>query len=330
MANITNQASQTHSNQESSRKSLSKSLNKSETKSITHNRGKEHSQTKSLTKTLSTILSSTTTATHTRSGSWTVTINLIPYLIKELRQDGWNQMAFNLTNSDVGTSFFVNGDDDIINLNKKAYYEAQAASHGVLSQSQTNRLKSIITLLYQTGTLISKASDYMQQFNSPTITNIQKIADFAIVKSYKILQKQKPRIVIHECNYGGNNNIYNCDDSQYTVMLTGSIPTLLVDGTPYYSADKIGYATRTLTINFAVNNNQAMSRLIQNSRSRSVALAIRQYTSYLQQHGQSQVAQQIKTAMIEKALTSNLSTSASAVIRAIDSGSPINVLNIFK
>jgi len=327
-ADISNQTSNSHSTQKSSKESLQKNINQSDTKSTNKTRGNEKSINQNLSHTLSEIKSVSKSVSKSKTGTWSIQINPIPYILMQMRALGWDKRAFSLKNSDVGTSYFVDDDEDIIDMNAQAFYDAKSKMRGHMDRDQIRKLQNIIVLLNYSGEIASKASDYMKQYYNADISNIKVVADAAVRKAYAIIKPRK--INIYKCSYGGTEDIYNCNDSEYTVMLTHSVPTLLKNGIPYYSAEKIGYATPMLTLSFATSDNEALTKLMQDNNSRAVVQSIRAYTSYLEQHGQSEVASKIKSAVVEKALTTNLSTVANATVQAINSGSPLDVLRIFK
>jgi hypothetical protein len=327
-ADISNQTSNQKSEQESERNSEQKSINQSDTKTLQESRGSENSDVKTVTKNLSEIKSFTKSVTKSKSGNWSVNINPIPYILMEMRALGWDRRAFSLRNSDLGTTYYVDKDEEIIDLNVKAYNESKASTRGKMSKQQIAKIQNTIELLYFSGEVADKASSLMQNFYDPNIKNINELAKQAVHKAYN--NTEPKRFNISSCNYGGSNDVYTCNDGEFTIVLTSSVPTLLRNGAPYYSAERIGFNTPSLTISFATNDSDAMSKVEQDSESRSVAQAVRQYTAHLEQQGQSEVASKIKTAMIEKALTSNLSTTASATVQAINSGSPTAVLKIFQ
>jgi len=327
-ADISNQSTNSKSTQKSDRQSTQKNINKTDTKSTNRTKAEEKSINQTLTKNISNIKSFTKSVSKTKTGNWQISINPIPYILMQMQNLGWNKKAFNLRNSDIGTSFFIDEDEEIIDLNAKAFTESKAQARGNMNNNQINKLNDIIDLLYYSGAVAERASNLMRGFHKADIININKLAQSAVYKAHKSI---KPKhFDIYKCNYGGNNDIYNCNDSEFTVLLTNSVPTLLKNGVPFYSAEKIGFSTPSLVISFATNDNEALSKIEQDTQSKSVAKAIRAYTSYLEQHGQSKIASKIKTAMIEKAMTSNISNTANATIKAINSGSPTAVLRIFQ
>jgi len=327
-ADISNQTSNQKSDLKSERKSEQKSVNQNETKTSQKSRAKENSENKSIARNITSIKSCTNSVTKSKTGTWSININPIPYILMQMRKFGWNKKAFSLKNSDIGTDFFIKSDEKFVDLNAKAYYESKAATRGKMTRKQIKKLEKIIELLYFTGKVADKSAGLMRDFHRADIVNINTLARNAVSKVYNSLKPDK--FNIYECSYGGNNDTYNCNDSEFTVILTNSVPMLLKNGIPYYSSTKIGFSTPSLTLSFALNDSDALSKLEQDSNSKSVTKMIRQYTSYLEQKGQSEIASKIKNAMIEKALTSNLSTTASATIQAINSGSPTSVLKIFQ
>ena len=108
------------------------------------------------------------------------------------------------------------------------------------------------------------------------------------------------------------------------------MPNLLINGYLYYSSSNIGFTKPTLTLSFATNLNQALSLLEQNAQTASIAKMIREYTQKLESEGKTKIANEIKSRFVEKALTININNQTNAIVNAINSGSPIAVLNIFK
>ena len=137
---------------------------------------------------------------------------------------------------------------------------------------------------------------------------------------------------VYGCNFGGNLDTVSCQTNQgiFTLKLTDSVPNLLINGYLYYSSSNIGFTKPTLTLSFATNLNQALSLLEQNAETASIARMIREYTQKLESEGKTKIANEIKSRFVEKALTTNITTQTNAVVNAINSGSPIAVLNIFK
>lgn len=137
---------------------------------------------------------------------------------------------------------------------------------------------------------------------------------------------------IRHCRFGGNLDTFICrsDKGVATLIITNAIPTLLINGAVYYSATDIGFTKPMLTIAFSSNTNEALSKLAQDSSTAALTKLIRDYTNKLESEGKSKIASEIKARYVEKALTSNITTQTSAVVNAINSGSPIAVLNIFK
>ena len=292
------------------------------------NKGKEKSISQNVTKTLNKIRSTTHTVSKLNSGIWRIELNPIPYILMKMRELGWNEKAFFLTNKDIGTSYYVDDDEDIIDLNAKNYYEAKAKMRGGLDRSVTKKVAHYIQLLNYTGQVAEKAAAYMKHYPKANFDNIEKLAAIAVKKAYQEVIPE--RINIYECRFGGNNDTYTCNNGQYTLILTSSVPTLLKNGMAYYSSTNIGFSKPTLTITFATSTNDALSKLEQDQQTRSVAKMIREYTSKLESEGKTEIAQRIKNRFVEKALTTNVSNTTNAVVNAINSGSPIAVLHIFR
>jgi len=318
--------------QEQKSQSTRQQEQRGETEQLQHNKqlslGKEKSISKNITQTLNKIRSFSHTVTKSSSGTWRIELNPIPHILMKLRELGWNEKAFFLTNSDIGTSYYVDDDEDIIDLNAQSYYEAKAKMRGRLEKDVVQKIAQYIQLLDYTGSIAEKAADYMQHYPKASFENIEKLAKVAVYKAYKEI---KPKLInIYECRYGGNNDTYTCNNGQYTLVLTSSVPTLLKNGMAYFSSTNIGFSKPTLSISFATNTNDALSKLEQDQQSTSVAKMIREYTSKLESEGKTKIAQKIKNRFIEKALTQNVQNMSTATVQAINSGSPVAVLNIFK
>jgi hypothetical protein len=98
----------------------------------------------------------------------------------------------------------------------------------------------------------------------------------------------------------------------------------------WYSEDVIAYKTFVINANFAKSDADALAILAQDARTKSIATAIRDYTSKLEQKGLTKQASAIKQRFIEKAMTTNVSQNTQATIQAINSGSPTAVLKVFQ
>ncbi len=318
--------------QEQKTKSKKEQTQRSQTEQLQHNKqlskGKEKSISRSLTYTLNNIRSNSHTVARTKSGAWIIQLNPIPHILLQMRELGWNKKAFFLSNKDIGTAYFVDNDEDIIDLNAQSYYDAKAKMRGRIDQKVMQNIANYINLLNYSGRVAEKAANYMQHYPKTSFSDIEKLAKAAVYKAYKNTRKEY--IDIYECRYGGNLDTYECNNGKYVLILTNSIPTLLKNGIPFYSGTNIGYSRPLLTVTFATNTNDAFTKLIQDQNTRTVAKLIRDYTSKLESKGKTKIAQEIKSKFIEKALNTNLQTSVNTVVNAINSGSPIAVLNIFK
>ncbi|QOG13045.1 hypothetical protein [Arcobacter sp. FWKO B] len=335
LADLTTTVTKQDQQSESTKEQLQKSINKALTDTESKSRGDENSINKSLSKSLTETRSVTQNATQSKTGTWSVTINPVPYVLMQLRQNGWDKRAFFITNQELGTSYYLddNEDDGIIDLNKKSYVEAKASTRGKMSKEQLKKIEEVVNILHYTGTVAEHAINNMNKYHNPDTTNIEDLALKAVIEATK---KVKHRYInLYKCNYGGSNDVYVCNDSEYTLSLSQvgasvGIPSLLKNGVAYYSADKIGFSTPTLTLAFANTTSEAMSKLLQDSESSAVAQAVREYTSTLRSQGQTKTASQIESAFVEKALTKNVNKDIAAVKQAIDSASPTSVLKIFQ
>jgi hypothetical protein len=331
-ADINTQVGKTTSEQEAKRDSKQQSNQSSQNSSKTFTEGNEHSKTKTIMTTLSKLSSLNRTVSKSINGNWTITVNPVPYIFTSLRELGWNEKSFWLTQADIGTlDYIVDSDEEfgeLENVDKFQATQNRAISRGKLSRSQTMKLQKYINLLYYTAKLVEKTSILLQNFPTLNIYSLENSVKQTLLKAYK--QTKVRPINIKSCYYGGDINSYSCDNGKYTLVLTHGIPNLLINGAPYYTATSIGYITPTLNISFATTTNEAFSLIAQNQKSKSLAGIIRDYTSKLKQEGQSTIATQIENKFIEKALTTNVSRTTNAAVQAINSGSPLAVLKLFQ
>lgn len=327
-ADIANQTQEQQQKSESSRQQNTRSETKSDTSSITKNQGSEKSINNTLSRSLTETRNATSSVSKNKNGAWSISVNPIPHLLQKLREMGWYSQAFFLKNSDIGTAYYADEDEEIIDLTAKSYYESKASMRGKMNHNQVKKIEKAINTLYYTGTVVDRALKIMSTYYTPDDINLDGMAEAAIKQAYN--ETKHKWINIYNCTYGGDANTYTCNDGEYVIMLTSSVPQLIKTGTVYYSAEKIGFGTPNLTISFATNSSQAIDKLVQDSQSKQVAQAVRDYVSDLRSKGQSKVASEIESAFIEKALTTNVSNTASATIQAINSGSPISVLKIFQ
>jgi|GEM_PF-3576053 len=321
---------QQDSQSQTERKSAQESLQRSETETDTRNIGQEKSDSQTITKTLSETRTATQSVTRTQSGTWKVDINPVVYFLKQLRTMGWDREAFYLSPDDVGTSAFVGGNSRIINLNQKQAIDNSASMHGQLSSAQAEKVKRAVQILYVTSVLIEDAILILNSSREEiTLLNVEQKAKEALEVAYVGLKSKNLRLDIYECRYGGNKDTFTCNQGEWMLQINPSIPQLLQFGTARYSANRIGHATPTLSLSIANSDSDAMQIALADSESRAVATMVRDFTSQLRSKGQSKVANEIETKMLEKAMTSNLSREASNVVHAISTGNPLAVLKIF-
>ena len=303
-------------------------------KSKTLTEGQEKSINRNVTKSFSFIKSSNKTVSKNASGTWSIQLNPIPHILLELQKFGWNEKAFFLTNKDLGFDFVSGeGEDEVIDLNAKDFYTQKAQVRGKIGRKQLKKIQKLINLLYITGQLVDKTANQLKHFPTLNFLDFEKRIDVALISAYKQLQKTGvKRAYVYNCNFGGNLDTVSCqtDKGVFTLKLTGSVPNLLINGYLFYSSSNIGFTKPTLTLTFATNLNQALSLLEQNAETASIANMIREYTQKLESEGKTKIANEIKSRFVEKALTTNITTQTNAVVNAINSGSPIAVLNIFK
>ena len=296
--------------------------------------GKEKSINKNVTQSLSFIKSFNRTASKSATGTWTIQLNPIPYILVELQRFGWNEKAFFLTNKDLGFSFVSgSGDDEIIDLNAKDFYTQKAQVRGKIDRDKLQTIQKLINILYITGQLVDKTTTYLKHFPSLNFLDFRKKIDLALKRAYQDLKRNGvKKAYVYSCNFGGNLDTISCQTNRgvFTLKLTDSVPNLLINGYLYYSSSNIGFTKPTLTLSFATNLNQALSLLEQNAETASVARMVREYCQKLESESKTKIANEIKSRFVEKALTTNVTTNTNAIVNAINSGSPIAVLNIFK
>jgi hypothetical protein len=330
----------TTSTQKSNQKSQSekKQLQTQEQLQLQQNKtltlGKEKSINKNVTQSLSFIKSFNRTASKSATGTWTIQLNPIPYILLKLQNLGWDRQAFFLTNKDLGFDFVSrSGDDEIIDLNAKDFYTQKAQVRGKIGRDKLQTIQKLINILYVTGQLVDKTTTYLKHFPSLNFLDFRKKIDFALKRAYLNLKKYGiKRVILYSCNFGGNLDTISCqtDKGIFTLKLTNSVPNLEINGYLYYSATNVGFTKPTLTLSFATNLNQALSILEQNAKTASIARMVREYCQKLESEGKTRIANEIKSKFVEKALTTNITTNTNAIVNAINSGSPIAVLNIFK
>jgi len=309
-----------------------KQLQHQKSKTLSH--GKEKSINKNVTKSFSFIKSFNRTASKSATGTWTIQLNPIPYILLELQNLGWDRQAFFLTNKDLGFDFVTgSGEDEIIDLNAKEFYIQKAQIRGKINRDKLQKIQKLINILYVTGQLVDKTTTYLKHFPSLNFLDFRKKIDFALKRAYQDLEKNGvKKAYVYSCNFGGNLDTISCNTNKgiFTLKLTDSVPNLLINGYLYYSSSNIGFTKPTLTLSFATNLNQALSLLEQNAQTASIAKMIREYTQKLESEGKTKIANEIKSRFVEKALTININNQTNAIVNAINSGSPIAVLNIFK
>ncbi len=333
-ADITTNTQKSKQKTETNREQLQQQQQLQHQKSKTLTQGKEKSINKNITNSLSFIKSFNRTASRTATGTWTIQLNPIPYILMELQKYGWDRQAFLLTNKDLGFNFVEGeGEDEIIDLNAKEFYTQKAQLRGKIGRDKLQKIQRIINILYVTGQLVDKTTTYLKHFPNLDFLDFRKKIDIALRKSYLDLKKNGvKKAYVYSCNFGGNLDTISCntDKGIFTLKLTDSVPNLLINGYLYYSSTNIGFTKPTLTLTFATNLNTALSFLEQNAETASIAKMIREYTQKLESEGKTKIANEIKTRFVEKALTTNVTTNVNTVVNAINSGSPIAVLNIFK
>ena len=333
-ADITTSAQKSNQKTQSKKEQLQQQEQLQHQQSKTLTQGKEKSINKNVTQSLSFIKSFNRTASKTATGSWTIQLNPIPYILMELQRLGWDRQAFFLTNRDLDFDFVTgSGEGEIIDLNAKEFYMQKAQVRGKISRDKLQTIQNLINILYITGQLVDKTTTYLKHFPSLNFLDFRKKIDFALKRAYLDLQKNGiKKAYVYSCNFGGNLDTISCNTNKgiFTLKLTDSVPNLLINGYLYYSSSNIGFTKPTLTLSFATNLNQALSLLEQNAETASIARMIREYTQKLESEGKTKIANEIKSRFVEKALTTNITTQTNAIVNAINSGSPIAVLNIFK
>ena len=325
--NVQNQQSEQHQIRKSDQKSLQSQKSYTDNKSI----GNEKSVSKNLTKSFNSIKSLQKTISYNKSDGWSITINFVSFFLKELRKQHYNRKAFFLTNRDLGMTDYIVAKDDrwgsIYNLEKKEAMELEATYRHGLNKRKTRKVAKYINLLYNTGNIIKNAILGLKS-QKVTFDNVRELSRQALSKAKRATKKE--RLKIRNCNYGGNTNSVVCNNGEYAIELTNNIPRLYINGNLWYSSYEIVGIKPTLTLNFSKNNSEAMSKLNQMQSTKSVAKMIRDYTQQLKQKGLTKIAQQIESRFIEDTLSNGKTKSVNTIVNAINSGSPIAVLNIFK
>jgi len=330
----------TTSTQKSNQKSQSEREQLQQQKQLQHQQsktltlGKEKSINKNVTQSLSFIKSFNRTASKSATGTWTIQLNPIPYILMELQKFGWDRQAFFLTNKDLGLDFIIGeGEDEVIDLNAKEFYVQKAQIRGRISKDKLQKIQKLINILYVTGQLVDKTTTYLKHFPSLNFLYFRRKIDLALKRAYQDLERNGvKKAYVYNCNFGGNLDTISCNTNKgvFTLKLTDSVPNLLINGYLYYSATNIGFTKPTLTLSFATNLSEALSLLEQNAETASIARMIREYCQKLESEGKTKIANEIKSKFVEKALTTNITIQTNAIVNAINSGSPIAVLNIFK
>ena len=322
-----------YNDQKSLRDSRQTSEQDSNSFSKTLGDGVEKSNAQTVTDTLNRLNSSSNTITKTANGALGFSVNPITFMLDELRQMGWNDKAFFLTFSDLGIGNYVVAQDDeygeLQDVGRLEGMRNEALRQKRLTPQQSHRIGAYINLLYNTAELLKNSIILMQNYPGMNIEEFELVVKASLRKAYQTTPAVRLNVGI--CNYGSADlNSYTCGDGKFTLILTNGIPTLLVNGTPYYSTGTIAHVTPSLNISYASSTQDAFTKLTQSGQSNSVAKSIRDYTNKLEQQGQTKMATKIKSKFVEKALTDGVTKNTNAVTNAINSGSPTAVLKIFQ
>jgi len=296
------------------------------------NKGREKSSSQTATRTQSNIDSKSSVSSMSINTEWSENINPIPYLLNGLRELGWDRRCFFLSQDDIGSVDFIVARDDeygtLQNVGKLQAAKNNAETRQRLGRKQIMRLRSIINQLYFTAELLKNAVGILKNTSGISADNFKEKAKQALRLAYQRTRTEPPSF--RDCHFGGNINTYICGYGKYTLVLTPAMPNLYINGGLYYSSSQAGYNNQTLKVSIVSSHSQSVSSTTQTQNSKSVASIIRDYTSKLEQEGRSDIATKIKNKFIEKSLTNSLSTNRQALVQAINSGSPISVLKIFK
>jgi len=326
---MSNQNSRTESSSDSKKNSVSTSKNQSNTKSETQNQGAEKSYTDTLTRNLSETSTATKSVTRSTNGAWSISLSPVAYLFIQLKQMGWDREAFSLTPKDLGISYFVDNEDEVVDVAQRRHQASKAEMQSKLTAAQQQKVAKAIQTLYITSQLLERAIGGLTASKANLdLSNIKDFAGDAIKRAYNAGGVIVPEI--YNCRWGGNQNTFTCNDGEWTLILNPSIPQLLHFGTAVYSANQVGHATPMLTITIANNDSDAFSIAGADSRSKATADAIRAYTSKLKSEGKSDVASKITQASMERAFTSGLNKNHNDVMQAINGNSPSQLLSILK
>jgi len=331
-ADVSNQVTKSGTQQNTKKQSNQISNNKTKSINKTVGKGAEKSNSKTISQTLSKISSINHSITKSINGNWNITLNPIPYVLETLRGLGWNKKSFWLTQDDIGAVDYIIADDDeygeLQNVNKLQAIQSEAQNRKRIGKAQTIKLERYISLLYNTANITAKAIKILQNYPDLQIENFNYKVKEAVFRAYKSTRGKK--IIFTKCNYAGDTNSYSCDYGRYTLILTNALPNLLIDGAPYYSHNSMAFLTPSISISFATSTSNAFSKLAQNQQSNTIAGMIRDYTNKLEQRGESETATRIKNLFVEKTLNNSITHNTSAIVDAINSGSPLAVLKIFQ
>lgn len=321
----TRSMSDSSSQKESATASKNQSINKGETK----NKGDEKSYSDTITRNLSETRSATKSVTRSTNGAWSISLSPVAYLFMQLKELGWDKEAFHLTPKDLGTSYFIDDDDEVVDVSQKKYMASKAEMQSKLTPEQQAKVAKHVQMLYVTSQLLEKAIGNLTASGANLdLSNIKTFAGNSIKQAYGSGGINVPQI--YNCRFGGNINTFTCNDGEWTLILNPSIPQLLHFGTAIYSANQIGHSTPMLTITIAKNDADAFSVASADANSKATADAIRQYASRLKSEGQNEVASKIQQTALEKSFTSNLSQTHNQVMQAINGNSASQLMSILK
>jgi len=312
--------------------SQQESMQRQEQDSISNTRqdtkGQEGSVNKEIRNTIGTVRSATQSVQRSIDNKIQLTLNPIPILFEILAQNPNIQHLFFVTNQEIGTDTYYNGNPRYIDNLKKNWQEAQRSNRGVLSPEQTKNIEVYLNDYIYLSELLKQVVYKLQNY-SLNLGNIYPVAQQLMAQVSRDMYVQP--IKLKQCNYAdtGMHDIYNCDRT-WSFQLTGDIPQIAKFGKVIFAKDHIDGIQAQLQVSAGETTSESFSNALNMSEDYVLANALRQYVSTLEQKGETQTANKIKQAVTQKAFTTGLSQTHSSAIQAINSGNPLAVLKVFQ
>lgn len=328
-SSIDQKAEQRRDESQSQTNSLQKQEQDSISKMRQESRGQETSQNREIRNSLSTVRSATQNVSRIKDNKIQLTLNPIPILFEILAQDPQLQYLFFVTNQEIGTDTYYNGDPEIIDNLKKNWQEGQRSNRGAMDKEAVRKINAYLNDYYLLSIVLAEIVNEMQNMNL-TLGNIYPVSMELMEKAFKTVPFQQ-RIVLHGCNYAdtGMHDIYNCDRT-WSFQLTGDVPIIAKYGKVIFSKDHIDGIQAQLQVSAGSSINDSYQTALNMNQDYVLTNAMRQYVGKLEQEGQTKTANQIKQAVTQKAYTTGLNTVSNSATQAINSGNPLAVLKVFQ